>query len=493
MKSLPFDDPQGEYDPKAQALQDALDRQNEIKQTNVALDNQFNDQSVPPVPLSDIPATSVPSVASDNTPSSDEEAQSPVSRLQSLLGNREPSAAPQPKPIKSSIPEPILRQLATSGNEHAKKLLTDAYGPELGDSALKQALAQKNQNTDLVGMGAAANQLAKGLAAFGGGEFNPDTPELKLAEKQAGQPVEDILTRRQGQDEQLKHQMNLYGLSSEKEKSDPNSQVSKMAQDLLGQMSSKVGMKIDPSGMSLASVEKVFGPMEKYFSSIEAQKSRQMAQNDKLDQKKFEQVVKYNKAMGEDLDPSRARSGNLGKLQQVISDTRALEALTSNYSNLDKIPAVQYAEMASALDRLVSRGNPTIERFRHMMPSNLALSGAGMMQWVQSKPQGANQGAFIKSILNTANSERKVAQDQILEAQVKKANSTHRKLKEMSPEDFYQTLATATGLSQDELMARESGENKHTEFTDDVLKFAKDHNITPEKALEIKIKRTQGQ
>jgi hypothetical protein len=368
----------------------------------------------------------------------------------SLLANRSPAIA---KSTPSDVQDAIkTAQAAPATNPN------DPYGKELGDAALKAAQEKAKQINAASLMARASSTMAEALSK---GAYKDNSGFADALAKTADADEKNILQRRAAADQDLNHQKQVYELATDKDKNDPNSAVSKMSRDILQQMSNRVGMKLgNIDNMSVASLEKIYGPLERYFGMVEASENRKAAAADKKTQRDSAEVLKYNKIMGEDLDPNRARSGALGKSQQVINDTQALEALAHNYTNLDKVPPAQYAEMAGALDRLISRGNPSVERFKHLMPSNAALTGNTILQSIQSKPTGAGQGEFIKSILQTASQERKTAQQQILDGQLKKAYSTHNEYKKRHPDEFYNTLSGATGLSIDELKDLEKNKGK---------------------------------
>lgn len=312
------------------------------------------------------------------------------------------------------------------------------------DSALKEAQDKRDKMQNLSMLGKSANMILGGQT-----HTTPSNAVWDEMSKNAGQGIDDIKNKSALLSQNLTQNEQARKLSDEEVKSDPKSPVSIMATQIAKKM--LPDLNVQEGKTSASDLEKINPMLVSYASHM-------LALESKKDSKKEEQILKYSKAMGEDLDPSRGRSGNQGKLQQVISDSKAIDALTANYSNLNAVPPAQYAEMVSSLDRLVSRGNPAIERFRHLMPANSALSAAGMIQWIKSEPAGANQKAFIQNILNTSKAERDVAAKQILDNQFKKANSTHQGLKSLSPDHWYNNLSNATGLSIDEIKHMEGQE-----------------------------------
>lgn len=320
-----------------------------------------------------------------------------------------------------------------------KYAMPGGYGAGLDDKALKAAIEQKSTKELYARLAKAGSMAGDAIA-----RTKTDRSMLDDLEKDAGGDIKDIELRRAGIDQNTKRQQELLELSTLKEKSDPNSKVSMMAQDIL----KKMGVS-NSDGMALSQIEKVFPVIGKYFEHIGAAST-------KADSKKADWITKESGAMGSDLDPSRMRGGFLGKTQDRLAAAQRLEVLHNQYG--DDLPPNVMREFASSLASLISNGasGTAVHQINELVPQTKSGGIAKLEQWLTDSPHGTGQQAFVKQMMDTVKREKELAQDQIGQQQVMKAYTTHKKLHEASPEDFYNNLLNRVpNLTIDDLKAME--------------------------------------
>jgi|SRR6185312_10499860 len=138
-----------------------------------------------------------------------------------------------------------------------------------------------------------------------------------------------------------------------------------------------------------------------------------------------------------DLDPNAFRSGVLkGNQERANAADRllklAVDPITGGPANLNP---QQMTELSSSLASLLSGGGAGSEGQRmELTPHTKGRSFAQIMQWLTDEPQGAEQQAFVKQMIDTANREKGVVSDQILKAQVSRIPA-HLRVLQSYPEN----------------------------------------------------------
>jgi hypothetical protein len=255
--------------------------------------------------------------------------------------------------------------------------------------------------------------------------------ELRTRLAQSEAPVNDVKERLAlNQDQLKKHHLEQQALN-EAAMNDPNS--------IKSQEYRKVAGISDPA-VPASAIEKLVPILAKKDSVQDKKQTR-------LD----EQSLKYSKMMGEDLDPNRARSGEMGKNQARVNSAERIETLLKQFPD-GNIPKIQTRELATSVGALLSNGSSTaVSQIDELVPHTMKGNAAKIAEWVTGDPQGSQQQKFIKLYADTAAREKQTAAKQIVQAQVKKAFSTHKKLKDLDPDAFYSNLSAATGLDTDQI------------------------------------------
>lgn len=155
------------------------------------------------------------------------------------------------------------------------------------------------------------------------------------------------------------------------------------------------------------------------------------------DDKRTDDLIRQLK---DDLDPNKARGGNLAKSQGMINSSESIEALFSQFPD-GNVPKSQTVELATGVAALISRGTPQSQhQIDQLVPSSMRGDAQSIASWVTGKPLGQEQQKFIRLLQDTAKREKEVAEHQVRSAQVQRL-SAYSKLKSKDPERYNQVLA----------------------------------------------------
>lgn len=161
---------------------------------------------------------------------------------------------------------------------------------------------------------------------------------------------------------------------------------------------------------------------------------------------KDEKIVgDYEKRMKDDLDPDKARAGNLAKNQaQVYQADRLKQLYTESNGDVRNLDSRQMEELAIGLQKLLSSGQSSVTQVQALVPHTIRGNAAKLKEWLVNDPQGTNQIAFVQRMAETIERERNLAQDQVKSAQ-KKRLSAYSEFKKKNPER-YDMILRAYGL-----------------------------------------------
>lgn len=466
--------------------------------------------------------------------------QTTAAKLNQLLAQRAPAAAAAPaKPVvNSSVPEPMLRLLAQNGNERAKKVLSDAYGPDLNDQAIQKALQTKHEKEALAGLGLAANQVANANAMRSGGKVDVDTPELKAYAASAGNDLNDIATRRAGIDSQIKQSDNFIDLGDKDAKADPTSTISQVYRDLIKKANILPEGTMVPESVSASQLEKLAPWIKKLVPgngkdrfSLREIRDPKTGENvtvaiDVTDPSKITPIGVAGRsyqtktdAFGNVLgfDPSKGigakggfsspitilKSSSRPDVSEISDkDAKAFRPDIKQQENLDKETArlddlskganQQLSGIRGVRTLLHSGSKLTASAIRTRMPR--VMGEVGNLNESEQSIWGGAQDALSRAdqYLST------LGNSELTDSNVKE----FEKLLNAYEHDGKQALNTIFEGTKKKLEAVSSIPQKFTEkaikpnwlqapsYGPDVIKYAKDHGITPEQAQAIKDKRT---
>lgn len=198
-----------------------------------------------PISMEDSVETDIPTQSVDRQPAS--VSPSPIAQ--------KPLAPPVSKPIDTQVKQPSV--------------LDDLYGKGLGDADLAQAREKRDVNLFL-------NSLIKGgtqMASRG----NIDTSGIDQNAKLASLPVDDILSGRKLKAEEIDLQQKMFKNVNAKDLYDPNSQISKLANE----MAKKLGYKFS-DGLSAGQLKDAGIDFDKMIMMREARDARAKEKESKL-------------------------------------------------------------------------------------------------------------------------------------------------------------------------------------------------------------------
>ncbi len=160
-------------------------------------------------------------------------------------------------------------------------------------------------------------------------------------------------------------------------------------------------------------------------------------------------------ALGNDLDPNKARTGEFGKMAGMVNAADRALVLGQQYAD-GNLPPAQVAELATSVASLVSQGGHAAESTIHrFVPESYSGSAAKLEQWLTSEPKGANQQAFVKQLLDTAEREKQLAQSKIETTQFSRIPK-YEHLREADQPKF-DSILRGYGVDPDKYNAYKSG------------------------------------
>jgi hypothetical protein len=315
--------------------------------------------------------------------------------------------------------------------------------------ALSQAQDQQKQ-LQLISMLGHAGATA-GAAFAPMANIKPDESFYNNLNRMSEQPVQNVLQQQASQKEALQNASLQQSLKNETDKNDPKSDISRAARDIAKQASESAKLDITiPDNISLANLEKLMPGIENMANrrmQMDAMaQNRQLAREQKTSKEASDLAQKMSNALASDKASSRSA---LGKAALKLQSSEAIETLASSYKNLNQLDTRQINEIARSLDSLLAGGAATVSGTEHLVPKSALASGSKLMEWISSNPQGAQQGEFVKRMLETVGREKELAQKQLQDYSKKKLPAFNR-LKQLDPLTYNQLL-TENGLDEDSL------------------------------------------
>lgn len=284
---------------------------------------------------------------------------------------------------------------------------------------------------------------------------------------------------------------------------DPNSTQSKLYRGL----GKQVGLPLE-GGESAGDIEQILPAFEKHQDAQARNAGLSEQRAGRLAGEKEKKSSKLAESLQNDLDPNKARGGNLAKTQASINSADRVDAIFKQYPDYN-IPKNQTAELSSALAGLISGGSAQSQhQIDTLTPSTLGGNVADITSWVTGNPQGREQQAFMRAMHDTALRERQVAQDQVRQAQLQRLGR-YEGFKKENPEEFNRIVGNYGLLDENNnvvQMPRNAGLLKGQQpqgllqapgmaqggVDPDAAKYAQMHNLPIEQASAI-IQSRKGQ
>lgn len=147
------------------------------------------------------------------------------------------------------------------------------------------------------------------------------------------------------------------------------------------------------------------------------------------------------------LDPSKGRSGALGKTQDTLNRIASVKTLLEGVGP-DGLPKAQTLELASGVYNIVSRGGVAVHGMEGLVPKTAMSDEASFASYLDNHPELLKNKAFIDNLGSTLNREEQVNNSILKNAQYSKL-SAYENLKKKNPETYHQIL-NGLGLSEEE-------------------------------------------
>lgn len=207
---------------------------------------------------------------------------------------------------------------------------------------------------------------------------------------------------------------------------DPNSMGSVLRRKLLGKFGMPVanttaGSDIDEKLIGLA--EKGYGVDENSRNREALAKLRAMAAGGGTvggtPPLKPGQIEKLWGELDNEINPSKGRSGELGKNMSRINGALRLEQLikTPDGRLRDDMDSREMTEFAIGLQGMLAAGGHSVAEVEHLTPKTVGGDFAKIQEWLTSEPKGAGQRAFVEKMSHTLEREKHAALESLQAAQ----------------------------------------------------------------------------
>jgi hypothetical protein len=297
----------------------------------------------------------------------------PVNKLASVpaTGTRAPASAPvETGPRKPSPLDAILAKL--NGN----------------DDDMNAARANRNQLQFLSMLGQGTNQILGGAT-----RTTPDNGVLKQMMALAPQQVEDLQTDQKMAGEKLKNQETATKLYTDREKADPNSDISRVGRDVLREAAARAGMKINVTdNMSLSQQEKLLPGIEGMANRKLASDTNNIYQQQRLDLQKAE----IDRKTKENFSRAQERGSKMLEADPIFKEMNkqglALDQVDGLLDMVKSGNTVAFNALGSKMARAMGEVGVLTENDvkRYVMSGALSQKAADVLStWGKGKPSKA--------------------------------------------------------------------------------------------------------
>lgn len=183
---------------------------------------------------------------------------------------------------------------------------------------------------------------------------------------------------------------------------------------------------VDFSSVPAAALQQLEPIAAKIYATRESAEARKLVAQTNADarsqaqsQREEQGAEKRWTQFGQELDPTKARGGEMAKVVNSITQYGKVKQLIEQSPNPS---SNQMYEMARAFDRAVSGGVATEGGTQHLIPKTALGSVSDFAQWLSNSPVGRNQQAFVKQLSDSIDRETGYGQKLLREWQGKKAS-----------------------------------------------------------------------
>lgn len=402
----------------------------------------------------------------------------------------------KPKALKTS-PKTVQNkseEKKENKQEESKQVETQVEGkkgPDLSIDELKKGMEIARQNQrNLI------NRLHDySLVNIAAGKPFVPVDDIKMQIQLEDQQVKDYETlleaKRQEEDHSVKMSKSLMELGDEKAMTNANSDISKASRSILRQMAQESKMDLDiPDNVPYSQLKLMFPSVEKYLQAKEnADTRKEIAagnrmnkelaineQRQKFDDRRFDQA---NKVIQSEISGNRSA---FGRNANIVRSAQALEQLVSGYNNLNDLDNRQIQEIAKGLDAMLSAGAATITGTQKLVPHTASGDISKISEYINGIPKGAEQGKFVKRMLDTIKREKLQASKNIITTQ-QKLLASYQDLKQRYP-DRWDAMMEVNELPTN---IKDKSKQEDLEKQQDTLKDEKKSNLVRVKSPDGKV------
>jgi hypothetical protein len=181
-----------------------------------------------------------------------------------------------------------------------------------------------------------------------------------------------------------------------------------------------------------------------------ANKDRALRQKELSASKQESQVNKWMNSMKDDLDPNKARGGNMAFNQRKVDQAERLSGLIHDtHGNIANLDSRQIEELAIGLNSMLSNSNSSaVSQVEALVPKTAIGNSTKLQEWLSNNPTGVNQIAFVQKMADTVEREKNIASSQVKKAQRQRL-AAYEKFKQAAPDEYNQLL-NSYGLNEPE-------------------------------------------
>lgn len=143
-----------------------------------------------------------------------------------------------------------------------------------------------------------------------------------------------------------------------------------------------------------------------------------------------------NQMLNAELQKGNSPYAVAAQTKQAISNA---EALLNGSASLDDLDNRQVYETAKVVDRVLSRGNPSISGSEHLTPDTARSRLSKLMEFWSNERQGAGAGSFLESTQHTLQREKQNA-NQLISGVQQKIRSSYGDLEQKLPDQWAKSM-----------------------------------------------------
>jgi len=306
--------------------------------------------------------------------------------------------------------------------------------PESYDTQMKAAQDDANNRKSNLGIAQFLSGLGSAMAGKGPEQAAQTFDSIRgQIDKNT---VGELQNRHDAQMQNLNSNQKIDEMQRTQDSFDPNSKASQSFRKIIETNFPNVAKTYGDSWKDVTASDKdnIFEPL-KLKENIEARKQQfQLQQQLRNDDK----VTKLAKAMKDDLDADKGRSGNFGQISAKVQSAERLEGLVQSFKD-GNLPPAQMEELALGLSNMLAPGGGTSRAQVEALVPHTAIGDASKLKnWLFNEPGGSNQQKFVEQMSHTIQREKDIANGQLNQIRSQRL-PIHAELKKRSP-DMYNAL-----------------------------------------------------